>query len=83
MPSRCTALPALFLLALLAPAAAAQTLTARNYAEVRKSIDLRPGDLAWQQIAWKASLIEGLAEAQRLDKPIFLWLYFGDPRGSC
>lgn len=72
-----------FLAALLAPAASAQSLTAKNYAEIRKQIDLQPGDLDWQQISWKSTFLDGLIEAQKADKPIFLWLYFGDPRGSC
>ncbi|MBI3271332.1 MAG: hypothetical protein HYZ53_20215 [Planctomycetes bacterium] len=81
-PARLSLL-ALLLLASLSAIASAQTLTPRSYAEIRKQVDLRPGDLAWQAVDWKSTLFDGLVEAQRQDKPIFVWFYFGDPRGNC
>jgi hypothetical protein len=26
---------------------------------------------------------DGLVAAQQQDRPIFYWIYFGDPRGGC
>lgn len=40
-------------------------------------------DLSFQSLDWKPSVFEGLQAAQRADKPILLWQYFGDPRGHC
>jgi hypothetical protein len=71
----------------LAAGAAAQVaperLTDANYAAVRKHVDLRPGDLAFQQVDWNDTLFDGVRQAQKEDRPIVLWLYFGDPRGGC
>lgn len=58
-------------------------LTDENYASVRKHVDLRPGDLRFQQIDWQERFYDGVARAQKEDKPLLLWLYFGDPRGNC
>ena len=63
--------------------AAPQSLTEANYAEVRRHVELRPGDLNFQQVDWRSSVYDGVAQAQREDKPLVLWLYFGDPRGGC
>jgi hypothetical protein len=40
-------------------------------------------DLSFQSLDWKPSVFEGLQTAQREDKPVLLWMYFGDPRGHC
>lgn len=58
-------------------------LTEENYAAVRKHVELRPGDLRFQQIDWHERFFDGLVRAQKEDKPLLLWLYFGDPRGNC
>lgn len=74
----------LLALFLASPAPAqAQNLTRDDYASFRKEIELRAHDLAWQRIDWKANVFDGLALAQRLDRPLFVWLFFGDPRGHC
>lgn len=74
-------------LLVLAGAAAAQSppaaLTPDTYATIRRHVDLRPGDLAFQQVPWKSTYFEALVEAQRTEKPIFVWFFFGDPRSMC
>ena len=62
--------------------APAQELTAANYDKLRDQIDVKPDELRWQKIDW-LSFWDGLVEAQAKDKPIFYWIYFGDPRGGC
>jgi hypothetical protein len=62
--------------------ARAQELTAANYEKLRDQIDVKPAELRWQKIEW-LSFWDGLVEAQARDKPIFYWIYFGDPRGGC
>jgi 4-amino-4-deoxy-L-arabinose transferase-like glycosyltransferase len=68
---------------LLAAQAAPQALTSDNYAAVRAYVSPQEDDLAFQQIDWHRSFAEGVRAAQASDKPILLWLYFGDPRGGC
>jgi hypothetical protein len=75
-------LPALLLPAGLL-AAAPERLTDQNYAEVRKHVELRPGDLRFQQVDWRDRVLDGVVQAQKEDKPLVLWLYFGDPRSNC
>jgi hypothetical protein len=58
-------------------------LSRDNYGSTRAYVDLRPNDLNFQQIEWHGSVYDGLAAGQREDKPLVLWLYFGDPRGGC
>jgi hypothetical protein len=67
---------------LVSGAAAAQELTAANYERLRDQIDVKPAELRWQKIEW-LSFWDGLVEAHAKDKPIFYWIYFGDPRGGC
>lgn len=72
--------------ALLAAPLAAQTaepLTSANYGRIERAVDLRPGDLDFLRVDWKSTVFDGLVHAQRADRPIFLWFYFGDPRGGC
>ncbi len=59
------------------------TLTDATYARVESLVELRPGDLGFQAVDWRATAYEGLLESQRADKPLLLWLYFGGPRGAC
>ncbi|MCC2667658.1 MAG: hypothetical protein K0Q72_129 [Armatimonadetes bacterium] len=75
--------PLLLAQAGLALAAAPERLTDQNYAEVRKHVELRPGDLRFQQVDWNERVLDGVVQAQKEDKPLVLWLYFGDPRGNC
>ena len=72
----------ILLAGLPAGAAPAQELTAANYDTLRNQIDVKPAELRWQQVTW-LSFWDGLVAAQQQDRPIFYWVYFGDPRGGC
>ena len=63
--------------------AAPAKLDESTFAAVRAYATPSKRDLAFQEIDWKTSVFEGLVEAQRQDKPLLLWMYFGDPRGRC
>ena len=63
-------------------AARAQELTAANYDRLRETVDVKPAELCWQKVAW-LPFWDGLVAAQQQDRPIFYWVYFGDPRGGC
>ena len=71
-------LPALFLLA-----PDAEKLTWKNYEKLRALVNVTPAELAWQRVEWRTGFWNGLVEAQAKDKPIFYWIYDGDPRGGC
>lgn len=60
-----------------------ENLTWKNYDKFQAAVDVKPGDLAWQQVEWKDGFWDGLVEAQAKDKPILYWIYEGDPRGGC
>ncbi len=68
---------------LVAAPTAAQELSPATYKQLREQIDVKPAELCWQQVHWIDSFWDGLLQAQAKDKPIFYWLYFGDPRGGC
>ena len=63
--------------------AAPQALTWDNFDEVAGYVRLKKGDLNYQKVSWYSTVIEGQREAQKQDKPLLLWLYFGDPRANC
>ena len=58
-------------------------LTWKNYEKYRTVVNVKPAELAWQQVEWRNGFWNGLVEAQAKDKPIFYWIYDGDPRGGC
>ena len=60
----------------------AQELAPATYAQLRAKIDVTSEELCWQKVAWQP-FWEGLVAAQQQDRPIFYWVYFGDPRGGC
>jgi hypothetical protein len=64
-------------------ATAPERLDERSFTSVRAHASPSPQDLAFQRIDWKTSVFEGLLEAQKRDKPLLMWMYFGDPRGHC
>lgn len=64
-------------------ASAPQKLTTETFAAVRQHASPVPGELAWQQIDWNDTIAKGVNKARLEDKPIVMWLFFGDPRGSC
>ncbi len=66
---------------LLSPAD--EKLTSKNYDKLRGFVNVKPTELNWQQVEWRNGFWNGLVEAQAKDKPIFYWIYEGDPRGGC
>ena len=72
---------ALPFLLLLAPDT--EPLTWKNYDKYHARIAADPSELRWQQVDWRNGFWSGLVEAQAKDKPIFYWIYEGDPRGGC
>lgn len=54
-----------------------------NYAEVRDYAKRKTSDLHYLSIPWKDTVQDGLAEGSKKNKPVLLWLYFGDGRGHC
>ena len=64
-------------------ATAPEKLTPATFEAIKARIALTPQELAWQKIAWRDGFFQAVLEAQAADKPIFYWLYGGDPRGRC
>lgn len=58
-------------------------LSNETFSEVRSYATPTKRDLGFQALDWKPTVLDGINEANRLDKPMLLWLYFGDPRGHC
>jgi len=58
-------------------------LNESTFSAVRQHASPTPEDLAFQQLDWRNSIYEGLKDSQREDKPMIMWMYFGDPRGHC
>lgn len=72
-----------FLLITALRGAAPESLTWKNFDGVADYLRLKPGDLNYQKVTWHSTVIDGQREAQKQDKPLLLWLYFGDPRANC
>ena len=62
---------------------APKELTWGTFEEIKSHASLTTDDLRFQSLDWKTTVFEGLKYGQELDKPVILWLYFGDPRGAC
>jgi hypothetical protein len=52
-----------------------------TFEEVREHVLPSDDELAWQRLGWRASLWEGVIDAQALEKPIVLWAMNGHPLG--
>lgn len=59
----------------------APVLDAQTFAALRGLVLPSAEELAWKRHEWRASLWEGVIEAQELDKPILLWAMNGHPLG--
>ena len=60
-----------------------ERLTPATFEAIKARVVPTPQELAWQQVRWRDGFFEGLLEAQAADKPLFYWIYEGDPRGNC
>ncbi len=54
-----------------------------TYEKVRDYADRKASDKHYLKVPWKDTVLDGLIAGQQEDKPILLWLYFGDGRGNC
>lgn len=70
-------------LALAQTAEAPSVLNWQNFDQVKAYASPKSEDLGFYQIDWKSTVAQGVNAAREQDKPIVLWLFFGDPRGSC
>ena len=41
----------------------------------------KPEEERWLQVPWRTNLMAARAEAQRVGKPLFLWVMVGNPQG--
>jgi hypothetical protein len=41
----------------------------------------RPEEERWKQVPWRTNLMAARDEAQRVGKPVFLWIMVGNPQG--
>lgn len=41
----------------------------------------RASEESWREAGWRTNLMAARAEAQRVGKPIFLWVMVGNPQG--
>lgn len=55
----------------------------RTFSEVKQHASLQGDDLVFQSVDWKTRAYDGFVAGAQQDKPVLLWLYFGDPRGHC
>ena len=71
---------------LLAPTlamAAPEPLTWQNYEAVKSHVSPKKEDFGFKQVDWNMDLPDAITEASKADKPLLLWLYFGNPLGHC
>ena len=62
---------------------APRELNWNTYVKVRDYADRKAGDKHYLSIPWKDTVLDGMIQGQKEDKPVLLWLYFGDGRGHC
>lgn len=41
----------------------------------------KPEEERWLQVPWQTNLMQARVDAQRVGKPIFLWIMVGNPQG--
>lgn len=58
-------------------------LSEATFPAIRTHASPTTEDLAFQQLDWHNTVYDGLQASQREDKPMLMWMYFGDPRGHC
>jgi hypothetical protein len=72
---------AVFALALVAPARAADPINPDQFAKLHRLIKPAAGEDKWQQIPWMVNLWEARKKAASEGKPILLWEMDGHPLG--
>ena len=64
-------------------AAVPEKLTPATFEALKARVAPTQEELAWQKVHWRDGFFGAVLEAQAADKPIFYWIYMGDPRGNC
>ena len=41
----------------------------------------RENEQKWREVGWRTNLMAARDEAQRLNRPVFLWIMVGNPQG--
>ena len=67
-------------LSLIAPALPPQELP-EEFRACAEAVAPDAGQLAWEQVSWRASFAAGVLEADSSDKPVLLWAMNGHPLG--
>lgn len=57
-------------------------ITDRNFAQWFQFLVPKPQEMVWKQIPWRTSLWRATVEAQRVDRPVMLFLMNGHPLGT-
>ena len=60
-----------------------RVLNWNTYEQVRDYADRKATDKWYTKVPWRGTVLDGLIQGQKQDKPVLLWLYFGDARGHC
>lgn len=77
------ALAAILAVTLASAAAAEPEFSWSSYEKWRDFIDVKSSEIRWQDIPWRSHFWAGVIDAQKENKPLLLWIYFGDPLGAC
>jgi len=62
---------------------APEKLTWKNFDEVADYARQSEREKLYLEVNWHNSVLDAQRVAFAADKPLLLWLYFGDPRGNC
>lgn len=60
-----------------------KALNLDSFDQVKAYASPSANDLAFQALNWHPQVLDGLIEGHKQDKPVLMWMYFGDPRGHC
>ena len=52
-----------------------------DYAKWRDHVLLKPSEQSYRKIPWRTSILQGIADAQKSDKPVMILLMNGHPLG--
>lgn len=55
----------------------------KTFESIKAHASLQGNDTIFQSLNWRTRIFDGLVDGHQADKPVLLWLYFGDPRGHC
>jgi hypothetical protein len=58
-------------------------LSDKTYECWRTFILPKPFEVTWQSLPWHSKIADAIAEAQREDKPVLIWVMNGHPLGEC